>query len=1231
MFLVCFSLMAETVFVNSNRNTPVNVRVNHSDDYSTELELNFSSFEKNAVKIDGKEFNHITLGKEGLILEEGMPQLPFVGRSIIIPDYAKMNISVVESDYTDYQIAVAPSKGSLLRNVNPEDIPYTFGDIYNQNQFYPSNIATLGDPYIMRDYRGITVGFSPVQYNAHTNTLRVYHHVVVKVVNTGIDTQNVLNRTRNSINKEFKSVYASHFLNFNRIQSRYVPIEEEGTILVITHPNFLTAIQPYVNWKRQKGYQTELVTTETAGTSSTAIKTYIQNYYTANPNLAYIQLVGDAAQIPTLTYAGGGSDPSYVMLAGNDNYPELFIGRFSAETVAHVETQVERTIWYERDIFEIDGEWIKKGTCIASNEGGGGQGDMGESDIAHQNLIRTDLLNYGYTSVDQAYAPSITAATLLSNFNQGRGFVNYTGHGDVTYWVTSNFSNTHVNQLTNEGKLPFIVSVACVNGNFTSTTCFGEAWLRATNNTTGAPTGAMVAYMSTINQPWNEPMRGQDVITDLMVAQEKFSIGGLYFNGSSAMLDAYNNNANSVNTMKTWIIFGDASLIVRNDTPFVQTVNSFDNLFIGMSTYDVQTDAPNAMVSLYNPESNEIVGSGYTDENGSITLNIDPQTVPCTLKLTVTAPNAVTFIKDVAVIPNEGAYIVYTDMSVALTGNNSIDYNTTSALTVNLNNVGNEAAQNLTAVLRSLNPFITVNDSVATITEITAEGNYSINNIFNITSAANSQDAQACPMQLIITDQEGNTWTSNFNIITNAPLISTGAFSINDTEGNNNGRLDPGETVILSIPIQNTGHAASEAGTVNYVSTNPLVVIQNTNNSFNALAVDETANLDLTITAYPEVPTGSSTSIGLFTQFGQIVNQTNFVVPVGLKIESFESGDFTAYPWVNTSSTPWTIVNTGAFDGTYAAKSANTANSSTSFISVVDTASTAGVIKFAYKVSSEASYDKLKFYIDGVLKNDWSGDVAWTEVEYNVTAGVHTYKWEYSKDTSVNSGSDCAWVDKIIFPNAGGGSTNAPLAYVNTQNTIEFGSVQPGETVTREVTIVNFGNVDLTGTITVPAQFFIGTQGVITVDYIIPAQSNQSFMITFYPETEGVFDGTINITTNDTQNPVFTVQFTANCIPNSSDIVIPKVTKLQGNYPNPFNPNTNIAFSLKENSPVTIDIYNVKGQLVKQLVNAQMPAGHHSVNWNGKDNNQKSVSSGVYFYRMQSKNYSGTKKMLLMK
>jgi hypothetical protein len=97
----------------------------------------------------------------------------------------------------------------------------------------------------------------------------------------------------------------------------------------------------------------------------------------------------------------------------------------------------------------------------------------------------------------------------------------------------------------------------------------------------------------------------------------------------------------------------------------------------------------------------------------------------------------------------------------------------------------------------------------------------------------------------------------------------------------------------------------------------------------------------------------------------------------------------------------------------------------------------------------------------------------------------------------------------------------------------------------------------------------------------------------------------------------------------NNDIAV--ATQLKGNYPNPFNPETTIAFSTKENGPVSIDIYNIKGQRVKALVSENMQAGPHTVVWNGTDDNGKSVSSGLFFYRMNSGKYSSTKKMILMK
>lgn len=95
--------------------------------------------------------------------------------------------------------------------------------------------------------------------------------------------------------------------------------------------------------------------------------------------------------------------------------------------------------------------------------------------------------------------------------------------------------------------------------------------------------------------------------------------------------------------------------------------------------------------------------------------------------------------------------------------------------------------------------------------------------------------------------------------------------------------------------------------------------------------------------------------------------------------------------------------------------------------------------------------------------------------------------------------------------------------------------------------------------------------------------------------------------------------------------LLPTVTKLGGNYPNPFNPTTLINFSVAEHGHVSIEVYNIKGEKVSTLRNNEMDAGNYSVTWNGIDDNGRSVSSGVYFYKMKAGKYGETKKMILMK
>ncbi len=108
-----------------------------------------------------------------------------------------------------------------------------------------------------------------------------------------------------------------------------------------------------------------------------------------------------------------------------------------------------------------------------------------------------------------------------------------------------------------------------------------------------------------------------------------------------------------------------------------------------------------------------------------------------------------------------------------------------------------------------------------------------------------------------------------------------------------------------------------------------------------------------------------------------------------------------------------------------------------------------------------------------------------------------------------------------------------------------------------------------------------------------------------------------------------TSAFTPNDDPQHSPLAQPVI---DGNYPNPFNPSTSIGFSLPVAAPVTLAVYNLKGQLVKTLLsNSELGSGKHSVIWDGLDDNGRSVSSGIYFCRLSSGSTQATRKMLLAK
>ncbi len=140
--------------------------------------------------------------------------------------------------------------------------------------------------------------------------------------------------------------------------------------------------------------------------------------------------------------------------------------------------------------------------------------------------------------------------------------------------------------------------------------------------------------------------------------------------------------------------------------------------------------------------------------------------------------------------------------------------------------------------------------------------------------------------------------------------------------------------------------------------------------------------------------------------------------------------------------------------------------------------------------------------------------------------------------------------------------------------------------------------------------------------------------LVFYYNTKSAFDNRKTYTLND-KSLASTKGNTPYYYITISDVnsILPIITEtlLAQNYPNPFNPNTTISYQMPKDGKVTLSIFNIKGQVVKNLVNTEQVMGTHSIVWDGKDDGGKSCASGVYYYRLNANDKCLTKKMLMLK
>jgi len=132
--------------------------------------------------------------------------------------------------------------------------------------------------------------------------------------------------------------------------------------------------------------------------------------------------------------------------------------------------------------------------------------------------------------------------------------------------------------------------------------------------------------------------------------------------------------------------------------------------------------------------------------------------------------------------------------------------------------------------------------------------------------------------------------------------------------------------------------------------------------------------------------------------------------------ESYETGDFAAFPWDFGGDAPWIVDDSQSYHGDFSARGAPISHNQSTALRISFDVAVESELSFFYKVSSEANYDYLEFWVNGSRINRWAGEVPWTEFVYNVVPGSYEMEWTYRKDGSVNNGADTGWIDLITFP-----------------------------------------------------------------------------------------------------------------------------------------------------------------------------------------------------------------------
>ena len=1091
-----------------------------------EIVFSIENFNIENKLIDGREMKSILLPGTILPNDEGAPDLPGLSRMIAVPNGANASFKIISSRteiFSNIEIAPAPQipldtdKGPLVYMKNES--------LYSRNANYPENPVLISQPQKLRGVDIVMLGITPFQYNPVTKELIVYKDLKIEVNFQGGSGYFGEDRLRSrwwdaSIKKILMNNRSLPEIEYNTTSNSRTD-DYEYIIITPDDPTFIAWADSIRNFRTQQGIRTGVVTTtEIGGNTVSAIETYVDNAYNNwdVPPSAVLLLADYGTGTSGITshfYSHPASYPDYASDnrfadVDGDDLPEIAFARITANDASQLEVMITKFLDYERnpptnpDFYDHPitalGWQTERWFQICSEVVGGYFRNVHSKNPVRINAVysgnptsdawstatntSTVLSYFGPSGLD--YIPATpqelggfsggTAADVVNAINDGSFLLQHRDHGSYSGWGEPDFQSSNINSLTNiNNELPFIFSINCQTGAFhNASESFTEKFHRHTYNSQNSGALGLIAATevsySFVNDTYVWGVY-DNMYPDFMPAEEtEFPVfymmpafanaAGKHFLYQSSW--PYNSGDKQV-TYRLFHHHGDAFLNLYSEVPQNLTVAHNDVLLSGVDFFEVTAD-DGALIGL--TVNGEIIGVG--EGTGSpVSISIPAQVPGETMIVTITKQNYYRYSGSVEIIPPEGGYVIFDAYTIndPLGNNNGVaDYNETITLDMTLENVGLNNATDVVATISETDAYVTITDNTQNYGTILSESTSTQNNAFSMNIADDVPDQHTVSFALEVTGTSSrDTWNSSFQITINAPEITISNMIIDDSNENNNGRLDPGETVDLIIPTNNDGHSNSPAA-VGVLSCLDAEITINSSNSFNFGVINssstENATFNITVSAGAEI--GTLVSFDYEVTAGNYGAEETFNRSIGLILEDFETGNFSAFPWEFGGDADWSIVTVSPYEGVYCAKSGTITHSQTSELILNAEINAAGDVSFYRKVSSESSYDYLEFYIDDILQERWSGTVAWSEVSYPVTVGEREFKWRYSKDSSVSTGSDCAWIDYIIFPSMG---TVEP-ANISVNPLSLTLNLQSGETTDENLRISNTGGSNLNYSIT---------------------------------------------------------------------------------------------------------------------------------------------------------------------